>query len=252
MKVLLTVSYDGTAYAGWQRQENAIAVQQRLEDALSTLLKRRIIVAGASRTDAGVHALGQRASFDARGLRVPLDKLPNVLNALLPPDIAVIHALEVPENFNPRFDAIQKTYAYSIYTRTNPLLARYNAFVPRPLNIKNMQEAAGHFVGVHDFAAFCATGSSAKTTTREVFMCQVENGQNDTVVITISGNAFLYNMVRIIAGTLVYVGIGKIAPTDIPQIIKSCNRKLAGKTMPPQGLLLKNIVYFLDKNQTLR
>jgi len=251
MKILLTIAYDGTAYAGWQRQENAIAVQQKLEEALSLLLKRNVQVAGASRTDAGVHALGQRACFTAEDLRVPLDKLPMVMAGFLPQDIAVTDAIVVPDNFSPRFDAVQKTYVYNIYNTPNPLLARYNAFVPRNLNIKNMQKAATAFVGRHDFAAFCATGSSAKTTVREVYACSVMQQANGVTSMTITGNAFLYNMVRIIAGTLLYVGIGRVVPAEIPNIIASQNRKLAGKTMPPQGLTLLNIEYFLDKPPTV-
>ena len=249
MQILITVAYDGTNYAGWQRQENAVAVQQKLEEALSTLLNRPITVRGASRTDAGVHALGQRACFTAPDLRVPLDKLPIVLNGLLPSDISVTNAIAVPNEFNPRFDPEHKTYTYSIHNAPcpNPLLARYSAFIPQTLDIAAMQKAAKSFIGKHDFAAFCATGSSAKTTVREVYACYVEKESNGTVKMLITGNAFLYNMVRIIAGTLVYTGIHKISADDIPAIIASKNRKLAGKTMPPEGLVLINVAYNLDK-----
>ena len=254
MQILLTVAYDGTNYAGWQRQDNAVAVQQKLEEALSTLLNRSVTVCGASRTDAGVHALGQRVCFTAPDLRVPPDKLPMVLVGLLPPDISVTAAVVVPESFNPRFDAQHKTYTYSIYNAPcpNPLLSRYSAFVPQTLNIEEMQIAAQAFTGRHDFTAFCATGSGAKTTVREVYECTVEKLPNNLVTITITGNAFLYNMVRIIAGTLVYVGIGKISSGNIPAIITAKDRKHAGKTMPPEGLVLQNIVYFLDKPPLVR
>jgi len=245
MQILLTVAYDGTNYAGWQRQENAIAVQQKLEEALSTLLKRKVSVQGASRTDAGVHAQGQMACFTAPDLRVPLDKLPMVLVGLLPLDISVIAAAIVPEEFNPRFDAKHKTYTYSIYNAPcpNPLFTRYSTFVPHYLDIDNMKKAAQLFIGRHDFASFCATGSSAKTTVREVYACSVEKQSNEMITLTITGNAFLYNMVRIIAGTLLYVGLGKISANDIPAIIASKDRKRAGKTMPPEGLVLLNIRY---------
>lgn len=254
MQILLTVAYDGTNYAGWQRQENAIAIQQKIEEALAMLLSRPVSVVAASRTDAGVHALGQRVCFIAYDLRVPLDKLPIVLVGLLPPDISVTAAEIVPDNFNPRFDAQDKTYEYSFYNAPcpNPLLARYSTFVPQKLNIVNMQKAAQCFVGKHDFAAFCATGGSAKTTIREIYTCAIEKKPDNIILLTVTGNAFLYNMVRIIAGTILYVGLGKLKHCDIPDIIKSKDRTRAGKTMPPQGLVLKNISYFLDKTLQVR
>ena len=252
MQILLTVAYDGTNYAGWQRQDNAIAVQQKIEEALAVLLSRPVSVIAASRTDAGVHALGQRVCFTAADLRVPLTKLPIVLVGLLPPDISVTAAKVVPDNFNPRFDAMHKTYEYSFYNAPcpNPLLARYSAHVPHKLDIESMKKAAQMFIGKHDFAAFCATGGSAKTTVREIFACEIEEKAGNIISLTITGNAFLYNMVRIIAGTLLYVGLGKI--TDIPGIIESKDRTRAGKTMPPHGLVLKNVAYFLDKTSQVR
>jgi len=245
MQILLTIAYDGTAYAGWQRQENAVAVQQRVEEALSNLLKRPVDIRAASRTDAGVHALGQRASFFAEDLRIPLNKLPMVLVGLLPPDISVTAAETVSDDFNPRFGAKYKTYAYSLYNAShpNPLLSRYSAFAPHDLNLENMQKAAQHFIGRHDFAAFCATGSSAKTTVREIYDCNIVKKQNGIITLSVTGNAFLYNMVRIIAGTLLYVGLGKILSSQIPAIIASKDRKQAGKTMPPQGLVLLEVSY---------
>lgn len=242
VRILLTVAYDGTSYAGWQRQTNAITIQQKLEEALSTLLARPVITAGSSRTDAGVHALGQRVAFTAPDLRVPLDKLPMVLVGLLPPDIAVSSALEVPGDFNPRFAPLHKTYHYNISNIAvpNPLNNRYSAFVPQKLCVGSMSAAARCFEGRHDFVAFCATGGSAQTTDREIYNCNVCNN-NGLITISITGNAFLYNMVRIIAGTLVYVGMGKLQAHDIPQIIASKDRKRAGKTMPPHGLTLVDV-----------
>ena len=243
MQILLTIAYDGTNYAGWQRQENAVAVQEKIEDALSQLLNRPVSVTASSRTDAGVHALGQQASFFAEDLRIPLDKLPMVLVGLLPSDISVTAAEAVPDGFNPRFAAKFKTYSYNIYNASspNPLLSRYSAFVPHSLNIADMQKAAQAFVGRHDFAAFCATGGSAKTTVREIFACTVQKKPDGLVTMTITGGGFLYNMVRIIAGTVMYAGMGKIPADSIPQIIASANRTKAGKTMPPQGLVLVEV-----------
>ncbi|MCL2839767.1 MAG: tRNA pseudouridine(38-40) synthase TruA [Defluviitaleaceae bacterium] len=245
MQILLTIAYDGTNYSGWQKQDNAITVQEKVEDALSQLLNRVVVVQASSRTDAGVHALGQRASFFAEDLRVPLDKLPMVLVGLLPSDISVIAAKVVPDDFNPRFCTEYKTYAYNIYNAPspNPLLNRYSAFIPQCLNIEAMKEAAQAFVGQYDFAAFCATGGSAKTTVRKIFSCTVEKQINGLVTITVTGNGFLYNMVRIIAGTIAYVGMGKILPQDIKSIIMSVDRTQAGKTMPPQGLVLIEVGY---------
>ena len=245
MQILLTIAYDGTNYAGWQRQDNAVGVQERLEDALQSLFNAPVKVGAASRTDAGVHALGQRATFFTEDLRFPINKLPVVLAGFLPADISVTDAIIVPDEFNPRFDAEFKTYSYSIYNAPcqNPLLNRYSAFVPEKLNILDMQEAARGFVGLHDFAGFCATGGSAKTTVREVFSCGVQLKKNGLIEITITGAGFLYNMVRIIAGTLVYVGMGKISPESIADIIAAKDRAKAGKTMPPQGLVLLEVGY---------
>jgi tRNA pseudouridine38-40 synthase len=284
MKVLLTVGYDGTNYNGWQRQLNGVGIQELLENALETLLGREVKTTAASRTDAGVHALGQRVVFDAGGLKIPLDKLPPVLNGLLPSDIVVNAAQFVNESFNPRFDAKQKTYAYHIYNAPlpNPLAQRYSAYIPQKLDIDAMRKAAGYFVGRYDFAAFCATGSSAKTTVREIYACTVAaTGANPiktppvtgegfsrnispnrtgggfsyntspvagegflyNATLLITGNAFLYNMVRIIAGTVVEVGMGKFSADYIPLIIEEKDRTLAGKTMPPQGLVLMEVVY---------
>jgi len=254
MQILLKIAYDGTNYAGWQRQENAIAVQQKIEEALSAILNRPVTVQGASRTDAGVHAIGQRATFTAQDLLVPLNKLPQVMNGLLPPDISITAAEIVPSEFNPRFDADRKTYTYQIYNATypNPLFTRYATFVPQHLNLSAMQKAAKQFIGRHDFAAFCATGSSAKTTVREIYECAIKKQENGIITLTITGNAFLYNMVRIIAGTVLYVGLGKIPAAEINEIIASKDRKRAGKTMPPQGLTLQNIVYNMDKPPSVR
>jgi len=263
MQILLTISYDGTAYAGWQRQQNAIAVQQRLEEALSALLGRPITTKAASRTDAGVHALGQKGSFFVDKINIPLNKLPQVLASYLPGDISVTSAMPVCDCFNPRFDAVYKSYIYNMHSTPNPLINRYSSFVPMPLDIKAMEQAAKAFIGRHDFAAFQATGSSAKTTVREIYNCCIAsqpqsqyfscvNSQpqyavctniHKQITLSITGNGFLYNMVRIIAGTLMYVGLGKITPEQIPEIILSKDRKKAGKTMPPEGLILMEVGY---------
>jgi len=249
MNILLTVAYDGTNYSGWQRQDNVITVQERLEDAVSALLERSVAVRASSRTDAGVHALGQRVCFSAPDLKVPVGKLPVVLGGFLPWDISVVRAEVVSDEFNPQFNAKCKTYVYNIFSgdSPNPLVRRYSAFAPGRLDINCMKKAAGYFIGRHDFAAFCAAGGSAKTTVREVYDCFAEFGMegqpSGCFSISITGSGFLYNMVRIIAGTVLYAGIGKIRPEDIPGIIASKDRTKAGKTMPPQGLVLMEVKY---------
>ena len=242
--MLLTVAYDGTNYCGWQRQQNGPSIQQTLEEALAVLLARPVKTTASSRTDAGVHALGQCVAFDAPDLKIPPDKLPQVLNSLLPPDIAVQHARPVPPEFHPRFHPRHKTYLYQVLNTIiqNPLQSRYAAHIAQPLHFEAMQAAAHHFIGHHDFAAFCAAGHSAKTTTRYIYHCALTR-QDALLSLQITGNAFLYNMVRIIAGTLIYVGLGKIPPDAIPQIIADRDRTKAGKTLPPCGLTLVEVVY---------
>jgi tRNA pseudouridine38-40 synthase len=248
MEILLTVAYDGTNYCGWQFQENGVSVFETLEQAIkqtigTDALERPLL--GASRTDAGVHALGQRAHLALREpLKIPSGKLPQVLNSALPKDIAVTFAEQVSAGFHPIWDAKSKTYVYKIFNHNhrNPLLWPYSAFVPELLDISAMHEACRHFIGEHDFAAFCAAGSSAKTTVRQIYSLCVTK-QNHVIEITINGTGFLYNMVRIIAGTLVFVGLGKIGPGDIPAIILSKDRTKAGKTMPAKGLTLLEIFY---------
>jgi tRNA pseudouridine38-40 synthase len=244
MQILLTIAYDGTEYAGWQRQTNAVTVQEKLEDALAQVLGRQVSTVASSRTDAGVHALGQRVAFDATGLKIPTDKLPQVLNSLLPRDIAVQYARMAKAGFNPRFAARRKTYqySYSVSPAPNPLAVRYSAHVPHSLDIAAMKQAAACFVGTHDFAGFCATGGSAKTTVREIFSCDITQ-ESDMLQLRICGEGFLYNMVRIIAGTVLYVGMGKLQAADIPNIIAAKQRDKAGKTMPPHGLTLVSVEF---------
>lgn len=242
-RILLTISYDGTNYSGWQKQKNAVTVQGEFDKACSTLFKTDIESIGASRTDAGVHALGQRAVIDA-DTSIPAEKIPLALNPLLPDDIVVTHAEEVGADFNPRFKALKKTYEYSIYNAPfrNPLYRNYSEYVRYELDLDSMRTACEAFVGEHDFRAFCASGNSSKTTVRTIYSLDVEK-DGDFIKIRVTGNGFLYNMVRIIAGTLIYVGEGRIAPDDLPEIIASGDRRKAGKTVGPSGLVLVKIMY---------
>lgn len=244
MKVLLTVAYDGSGYYGWQRQKDFVSVQQRLEEGLSALLKKDITVRGASRTDTGVHSLGQRAVFTDDTITIPVEKIPYALNTFLPEDIVITNAVEVDESFHPQYSVTDKTYEYKILNTTfkNPMLNRYTEFVRQKLDLEKMQEACTYFIGEHDFKAFCATGGSSKTTVRTIYSLEVEKN-NDIIIIRIKGNGFLYNMVRIVAGTLVYVGLGKIKPGEISSIISSLDRAKAGKTLSPNGLTLMEVNY---------
>ena len=242
-RILLTISYDGTNYSGWQKQKNAMTVQGEFDKACSTLFKTDIESIGASRTDAGVHALGQRAVIDV-DTSIPAEKIPLALNPLLPDDIVVTHAEEVGADFNPRFKALKKTYEYSIYNAPfrNPIYRNYSEYVRYELDLDSMRTACEAFVGEHDFRAFCASGNSSKTTVRTIYSLDVEK-DGDFIKIRVTGNGFLYNMVRIIAGTLIYVGEGRIAPDDLPEIIASGDRRKAGKTAGPSGLVLVKIMY---------
>ncbi|MCL2752772.1 MAG: tRNA pseudouridine(38-40) synthase TruA [Defluviitaleaceae bacterium] len=250
MGILLKVAYDGTNYAGWQIQKNDITVHGVLHDAIKQILNGSdFSLLGASRTDAGVHALGQCVHLMPENLNIPVERLPYALNSVLPKDIAVLDSKIVSDDFHPIRDAISKTYIYKIWNKAyrNPLLHNYSAHISKGLDVELMQESCIHFVGKHDFAAFCATGSSVKTTVREIFSLKISNS-NGLIEIFVNGNGFLYNMVRIIAGTLVEVGLGKINPNTIPAIIASCDRNKAGRTMPPQGLTLIEVEYNKPEN----
>jgi len=258
-RYLLTIAYKGTNYAGWQRQDNANTVQEEIERALSELYKQPMTVLGASRTDAGVHAMGQACAFSVSDDFVPVDKLPLAMNTKLPSDIAVIEAREVHEEFHPIFDAKNKTYVYKIYADVirNPLVGDTSWHVYQRLDIDAMKEAAAYFVGEHDFSAFCAANGSAKTFVRRVNSAEVylepsgESSAGDRgrsplqhmLCFRVNGDGFLYNMVRIMAGTLVYVGMGKIKAHDVPEIIASKDRARAGITAPPEGLCLVRVFY---------
>jgi len=242
-RILLTVSYDGTAYSGWQRQNNGPSVQQTLEEALTRLTGAFVRVTGASRTDAGVHALGQRAHFDTLS-RIPPDKYPFALNTMLPADIRVLDGLHVPDTLHARFSVMEKTYTYRIHNarHASALLRDLTAHVPVPLNDRAMHEAAQVLNGTHDFAAFRATGGSAKTTVRTLRDIAVARS-GDMITLTVTGNAFLYNMVRIIAGTLIDIGQGRLPPQALSRALLSGDRLDLGITAPACGLELTRITY---------
>ncbi|AYO29449.1 MAG: tRNA pseudouridine38-40 synthase [Thermoanaerobacteraceae bacterium] len=243
MNVKILLEYDGTNYHGWQRQKNARSIQEVLEEAISAITGEKIRVTGAGRTDAGVHAAGQVANFKTN-TRIPVEKLPYAINSRLPDDIVVKEARMVPEEFHARLSAKAKVYSYTIYNAPfpSPLLRNYTYFFPLPLDMGAMKEAASQFVGLHDFSAFRASGSPVKSSVRQINRLEINRCQ-DLIKIEIEANGFLYNMVRIIAGTLLDAGLHKINPGEVASIIRSGDRDRAGKTLPPQGLCLLKVVY---------
>jgi len=242
-RIRLTVEYDGTAYAGWQRQINAVSVQQKLEEAAGKLTGEDIRVTGASRTDAGVHALGQVAHFDTAS-RIPGDKFCFALNTMLPPDIRVSASCETRSDFHARFDAKGKLYRYLIHNHPHaPALGRNtHAHAIYPLDEELMHEEAQLSVGTHDFQAFAASGSIVKDTVRTIHEARVLRDGNE-VELLVRGDGFLYNMVRILAGTLIAVGGGQLAPGAIARAIESKNRLDLGATAPACGLTLMKVYY---------
>lgn len=243
MRIKLIISYDGTRYGGWQLQKNAPSIQGELENVLKTLTGKRIVVQSAGRTDAGVHALGQTAHFDYSG-SIPPQKLPFVFNSMLPKDIRVTGAWEVSDDFHARYDAKGKRYIYTIYNSPHSSALLYNRtmHVPQALEFQKMRAAAQYIIGTHDFKAFCAAGSYVKSTVRTVSRLEIAE-ELPLIRIIIEGNGFLYNMVRIIAGTLIQVGIGKLEPEALAQIIQRRSRAAAGFTAPAQGLMLDEVFY---------
>lgn len=242
-RVMLIVAYEGTAYHGWQMQPNGITVEEVLNQALSELFLEKIEVIGASRTDSGVHALGNVAVFDTHG-RMPAEKIAYALNQRLPEDIVVQESFEVAADFHPRHCESQKTYEYKILNRKFPIptMRKDTYFYYRPLDVERMQQAADRLIGVHDFRSFCSVHTQASGTVREIFSCGAVR-QGDLITIRVVGGGFLYNMVRIIAGTLLQVGIGELSPDRIPEILEKRNRSAAGPTAPAHGLTLVGIAY---------
>lgn len=247
-RVRLTVAYDGTRYHGWQVQNNGITIESELNRCLSELLGESIEVIGASRTDAGVHALGNIAIFDTQA-RMPAEKVSYALNQRLPEDIRIMRSEEVASDWHPRHCASRKTYEYRIYCAEFPLPTKrlYSLFTYRRFDLARMQEAAAYLEGEHDFGSFCQTGAQVLSTVRTLYSVTIEERPCDPygseIIIRVCGNGFLYNMVRIIAGTLMEIGEGKRKPEEIPQILTARNRSAAGPTAPPQGLTLVKYEY---------
>ena len=248
MKTALVLSYLGTDYHGWQRQNNALTIQQLMEEAWEKTCGRAAYISGCGRTDAGVHAKYYVCSVDHVS-SIPPERLPLALNARLPDAVVVRKAVLVPDDFDARFSCVSKEYTSLIHNSRvrDPFSVRRAWAYPQPLNVEAMRRAAGDFVGKHDFAAVKNEGTPVKSTVRTIFYCQVEERPGNIVAIRVCADGFLYNMVRAIAGTLVYVGIGKIPPDGIPPILASRDRLAAGPTAPPMGLYMTALNYQMEE-----
>ena len=242
-RIKLTVAYDGTDYCGWQIQKNGITVEEVLNRALSRLTGEEITVVGASRTDAGVHARGNVAVFDT-DTRIPAERIVYAVNALLPEDVVVVRSEEVPAGWHPRKCVSVKTYEYRILNKEfpDPVRRRDTYFVSFSLDIERMRRAAEYLKGEHDFKSFCSTQTAVETTVRTIYDLDIKK-EGEIITIRVRGNGFLYNMVRIIAGTLAGVGRGYFEPEDMERMLEAKDRTQAGVTAPPQGLTLVGIEY---------
>ena len=242
-RVKLVVAYDGTNYHGWQVQDNGITIEEVLNRTISELVQEDIKLIGASRTDAGVHACGNVAVFDTES-RIPGDKFSFALNQRLPEDIRIQESCEVDADFHPRYADTVKTYEYNILNRRFELPSKrlYAAFCYYPMDIERMNQAAAYLVGEHDFKSFCSAGAQVQTTIRTIYAVNVTK-DDDMVHVRITGNGFLYNMVRIIAGTLMQVGTGLMEPEQVKEILEARDRSKAGPTAVAKGLTLVEIRY---------
>lgn len=241
--IKLTIEYEGTNYSGWQKQENAITIQETIEEAIEKLVVEKIKLIGSGRTDGKVHALGQVANFLTNS-NIPGEKYKYALKFLLPDDITIMDSEEVALSFHSRFDAIKKRYKYVVYTGELPraIYRNFSYHVPYRIDIEKMTEASKYLIGTHDFAAFMATNSDVNSTLRTIYDISI-NKKKDIIEFSIEGNSFLRNMVRIIVGTLLYVGFERIKIDDLPRIVLDKKRERAGPTVPPQGLFLEKVFY---------
>ncbi|HHU53066.1 MAG TPA: tRNA pseudouridine(38-40) synthase TruA [Clostridiaceae bacterium] len=242
--IALKISYDGSCFHGWQLQKNAYTVQQAMQDGWAELTGEKINIIGSSRTDAGVHATGLVANFKTSA-KIPTDRIHLALNTVLPAGVSVIAAKEVARDFNARFDAQGKHYSYFYYhsTAKPSILRNFTAHISGEIDLQRMQDACVHFIGEKDFAALADQGTSVNTTVREILRLQIAEYAENIIRLDVVGTGFLYHMIRILAGTLFYIGSGKIDSKDIPEYLESKDRTLMGKTMPAQGLFLNKVFY---------
>ena len=244
-RIMLIVSYQGTNYCGWQKQKNAITIEETINKAISDLFGTEISVIGASRTDTGVHAKGNVAVFDTENMTIAADKVAYALNARLPKDIRIQKSEEVSIDFHPRYDKNRKKYSYKILNNPveMPIYREYTYHVYGTLNMGLMRKAAQYLIGEHDFKAFCSVNTQVESTIRTIYDISITKNDDNIISIDIEGNGFLYNMVRIIVGTLLEVGIGKMDVERVKEILESKDRKNAGPTAPARGLILEWILY---------
>ncbi len=246
MKIYLKISYDGSKYNGFQKQPDGTAIQNVLDETLSTFFNKKVVTQGASRTDTGVHAFAQVVTFEVDDdVTIPPNKYDKILNQRLPKDIVVMESKVVDESFHPRYSCVKKTYMYQIYNGEHmpPIYNNYMTNVKKPLDVDKMNEACKYLIGEHDFVGFSnKSDNDLKSTVREIYFASVtKNG--DIITFEICGNGFLYNMVRIIVGTLIDIGLKKREPIIIFDVIKSRNRILASQTAKPFGLVLRDICH---------
>ena len=252
MRYVLKIAYDGTDYAGWQRQKNALSVQQVLEETIFSTLGVDARVTASGRTDAGVHAAGQICHFDSDKITVPPEKMPDCLNRFLPPDVRITDGWGADESFDANRSAKRKTYCYTLYvsSREMPLKERYAVRIENAPPLEILQSIAKIFEGEHDCKAFCASGSAVKTTVRTVYEVRVEESESfggRDIRVYVTGNGFLYNMVRTMVGTLLAIADKKRTEQDVITAYQTGDRNLLGKTMPAKGLTLMQVIY---KDQT--
>ena len=242
--IKLTIEYDGKEFNGWQKQPKQLNIQGTIEKAIQQITGEEVELMASGRTDSGVHALGQVANFKTNS-NIPIEKIPIAINSNLKKSILIKSAEEVDERFHSRLTCKRKTYRYVINNSKygTAIYRNLETHIPVKLNVEKMKEAIKYFEGEHDFKAFKSSGTSSKSSIRTIYKAEIIKKENDRIWIELTGNGFLYNMVRIIVGTLVDVGLGKIDPEAIPSIIKSKKRENAGKTLPPQGLYLVKVDY---------
>lgn len=241
--IKLTIEYDGKDFNGWQKQPNKLNIQGTIEQAIKMITGEEVELNASGRTDAGVHAIGQVANFKTNS-QIPIEKFAIAINSRLKRSIVIKKAEEVEERFHSRLNCKKKTYRYIINNsfEGSAIYRNLETHIPQKLDVEKMKQAVKYFEGEHDFKAFKASGTSSKSSVRTIYEAKIYQ-QEEKIFIELTGNGFLYNMVRIIAGTLVDVGLGKIKPDMIPQIIKEGKRENAGKTLPPNGLYLLKVMY---------
>ena len=241
--IKLVIEYDGKDFNGWQKQPNKLNIQGEIENVIANITKEEVELIASGRTDAGVHALGQVANFKTNS-QIPIEKFPIAINSQIKNSIRIKSAEEVDERFHSRFNCKRKTYRYVIDNSKygSAIYRNLSYHVSTKLNVDEMKKAIKYFEGEHDFKAFKSSGTSSKSSVRTIYKAIIKE-KDENIIIELTGNGFLYNMVRIIVGTLVEVGLGKIDSKEIPDIIESKDRQRAGKTLPPQGLFLLEVEY---------